>query len=169
MKRSLLLLGMALLWIALMPGTVRAQETKPDTDDPTIAALVKSAQALVDGGFEPPTDAPGDKLSTAIEIALLLTIPSAVALVVIPLPLVTVLFERGAFTADDSASTAFAVAVYGLGLPAFVRTTVPRELRRVRRTLGGGGTTCAPWASFSFVSFAHGAAPTGRGRQAQTA
>lgn len=59
-------------------------------------------------------------LSRAGEIALLLTIPSAVALVVIPLPLVSVLFERGAFTADDAASTAFAVAVYGLGLPAFV-------------------------------------------------
>jgi putative peptidoglycan lipid II flippase len=59
-------------------------------------------------------------LSRAGEIALLLTIPSAVALMVIPLPLVSVLFERGEFTADDTASTAFAVAVYGLGLPAFV-------------------------------------------------
>jgi putative peptidoglycan lipid II flippase len=31
-----------------------------------------------------------------------------------------VLFERGAFSADDSAATAIAVAIYGLGLPAFV-------------------------------------------------
>ena len=30
------------------------------------------------------------------------------------------LFERGAFTADDSAATALALAIYGLGLPAFV-------------------------------------------------
>ncbi|MAM62739.1 murein biosynthesis integral membrane protein MurJ [Maritimibacter sp. UBA3975] len=59
-------------------------------------------------------------LSRAGELALLLTIPSAVALVVIPLPLVSVLFERGAFSADDTAKTALAVAVYGLGLPAFV-------------------------------------------------
>lgn len=58
--------------------------------------------------------------SRAGEIALLLTIPSAVALVLIPLPLVSVLFERGAFSADDTARTALAVAVYGLGLPAFV-------------------------------------------------
>jgi putative peptidoglycan lipid II flippase len=59
-------------------------------------------------------------LSRAGEVALALTVPCAVALVVIPLPLVAVLFERGAFGADDSAATALAVAVYGLGLPAFV-------------------------------------------------
>jgi len=59
-------------------------------------------------------------LSRGGEVALALTIPCAVALVVIPLPLVAVLFERGAFGADDSAATALAVAVYGLGLPAFV-------------------------------------------------
>jgi putative peptidoglycan lipid II flippase len=59
-------------------------------------------------------------LSRGGEVALALTIPCAVALVVIPLPLVAVLFERGAFGSDDSAATALAVAVYGLGLPAFV-------------------------------------------------
>ena len=59
-------------------------------------------------------------LSRAAEIALALTIPSAVALILIPLPLVSVLFERGATTAQDSAAIALAVAIYGLGLPAFV-------------------------------------------------
>ncbi len=58
--------------------------------------------------------------SRAGEISLALTIPSAVALVVIPLPLVAVLFQRGALTASDSAAIASAVAIYGLGLPAFV-------------------------------------------------
>lgn len=58
--------------------------------------------------------------SRAGEISLALTIPCAVALMVIPLPLVSVLFERGAFTTDDTAATALAVAIYGLGLPAFV-------------------------------------------------
>ena len=61
-----------------------------------------------------------DAFNRASEISLALTIPAAVALMVIPLPLVSVLFERGAFTSDDSASTAIAVAIYGLGLPAFV-------------------------------------------------
>ncbi len=59
-------------------------------------------------------------LSRAGELALALTIPASVALIVVPMPLVQVLFERGAFGADDSAHTAVAVAVYGLGLPAFV-------------------------------------------------
>ncbi len=36
------------------------------------------------------------------------------------MPLTSVLFQRGAFTADDTAATAMTVAVYGLGLPAFV-------------------------------------------------
>ena len=61
-----------------------------------------------------------DALSRASEISLALTLPSAVALVVIPIPLVSVLFQRGATTADDVAAIALAVMVYGLGLPAFV-------------------------------------------------
>ena len=61
-----------------------------------------------------------DAFNRAAEISLALTIPAAVALMVIPIPLVSVLFERGAFTSDDTMATAMAVAVYGLGLPAFV-------------------------------------------------
>ncbi len=61
-----------------------------------------------------------DAFNRASEISLALTVPAAVALMVIPLPLVSVLFERGEFTSDDTAATALAVAVYGLGLPAFV-------------------------------------------------
>ena len=61
-----------------------------------------------------------DAFNRASEISLALTVPAAIALMVIPLPLVSVLFERGAFTSDDTAATAIAVAIYGLGLPAFV-------------------------------------------------
>ncbi len=67
-------------------------------------------------------------LSRAGEISLALTIPSAVALMVIPLPLVSVLFERGQTTAADSASIATAVAIYGLGLPAFVLQKILQPL-----------------------------------------
>jgi putative peptidoglycan lipid II flippase len=66
--------------------------------------------------------------SRAGELSLALTIPAAVALVVIPLPLVSVLFERGATGADDSAAIAAAVAIYGLGLPAFVLQKVLQPL-----------------------------------------
>ncbi|SFD89291.1 murein biosynthesis integral membrane protein MurJ [Roseivivax sediminis] len=58
--------------------------------------------------------------SRATEISLALTLPAAVALIAIPLPLVSVLYERGATSAADSQAIAAAVAIYGLGLPAFV-------------------------------------------------
>ncbi|MEM9910854.1 MAG: murein biosynthesis integral membrane protein MurJ [Pseudomonadota bacterium] len=61
-----------------------------------------------------------DAYSRAGEIALALTLPCAIALIVIAVPLVSVLFERGAFDGDDTAATALAVAIYGAGLPAFV-------------------------------------------------
>ena len=61
-----------------------------------------------------------DAFNRATEFALMLTIPAAFALVVIPFPLVSVLFERGAFTTGDSHAAAAALAVYGIGLPAFV-------------------------------------------------
>lgn len=69
-----------------------------------------------------------EALSRAAEISLALTIPAAVALVVIPLSLVSVLFERGATGAADTAAMAQAVAVYGLGLPAFVMQKVLQPL-----------------------------------------
>ncbi|QPM88866.1 murein biosynthesis integral membrane protein MurJ [Pseudooceanicola algae] len=67
-------------------------------------------------------------LSRAAELALALTLPCAVALMVIPLPLVSVLFERGAARPEDSRAIALAVAVYGLGLPAFVLQKVLQPL-----------------------------------------
>jgi putative peptidoglycan lipid II flippase len=62
------------------------------------------------------------------EFTLLLSLPSAVALVAIPHALVSVLFERGAFGPDDTAATALAVAIYGAGLPAFVLQKVMAPL-----------------------------------------
>jgi len=76
------------------------------------------------------TDTVGGRhaFNRAAEMALTLTVPSAVAFVVIPLPLVATLFERGAFGPDDSAATAVALAIYGLGLPAFVLQKVLQPL-----------------------------------------
>ena len=61
-----------------------------------------------------------DAFNRASELSLALTIPAAVALFVIPAPIVSVLYERGAFSSSDTMATALAVAIYGLGLPAFV-------------------------------------------------
>ncbi len=56
----------------------------------------------------------------ALELSLLLTVPAALALVVLSAPIVHVLFERGAFGAEASRATSAALAAYALGLPAYV-------------------------------------------------
>ncbi|MBP0484520.1 murein biosynthesis integral membrane protein MurJ [Sagittula salina] len=64
----------------------------------------------------------------AAELALLLTLPAAVALVVAAEPLISVLFRRGAFLEADVGPTALALAIYGVGLPAFVLQKVLQPL-----------------------------------------
>jgi putative peptidoglycan lipid II flippase len=49
-----------------------------------------------------------------------LTLPAAVGLAVLAAPIVSLLFERGAFSAADSAMTAQLIIVFSFGLPAFV-------------------------------------------------
>ncbi len=65
-------------------------------------------------------DGARNAFSRAGEFTLLLTLPSTVAFMIIPGPLVSVLFQRGQFSAEDTAATALAVAIYGIGLPAFM-------------------------------------------------
>jgi putative peptidoglycan lipid II flippase len=55
-----------------------------------------------------------------IELALLLTIPAAIGIAVLSLPIVTVLFQRGQFGAAESQATSAALSAYALGLPAYV-------------------------------------------------
>src|SRR6266576_1117666 len=59
-----------------------------------------------------------------VELALLLTLPAAAAFVVLAQPIMTVLFQRGAFGATDAEATAAALAAYAMGLPAFVLVKV---------------------------------------------
>ncbi|MBN9261359.1 MAG: murein biosynthesis integral membrane protein MurJ [Hyphomicrobium sp.] len=61
-----------------------------------------------------------DSQNRSMELALLLTLPAAVALLVAAEPIIRVLFERGAFTHDDTQATAWALAAFAIGLPAFV-------------------------------------------------
>ena len=61
-----------------------------------------------------------DGQNRSLEFALLLTLPAAVALAVASRPIISVLFERGAFTAADTPATAWALTAFALGLPAFV-------------------------------------------------
>lgn len=72
----------------------------------------------------------------AAELALLLTVPASVALVVMAEPLISVLFRRGAFLESDVGPTALALAIYGAGLPAFVLQKVLQPLYFAREDTG---------------------------------
>ncbi len=63
-------------------------------------------------------------LNNALEFSLVLTLPSAVALAVLPHEIVSVLFERGRFDAVATDGTAAALAAFAFGLPAFVLNKV---------------------------------------------
>ncbi|UUP17941.1 Putative lipid II flippase MurJ [Nitratireductor thuwali] len=60
----------------------------------------------------------------SLEFALGLTVPAAVGLMVMPAPLIALLYERGEFTALDTAMTASALAAFASGLPAYVLAKV---------------------------------------------
>jgi hypothetical protein len=87
----------------------------------------------------------------SLEFAMLLTLPAAVALAAIPLPLVSVLFERGAFGEEARFGTAAALQAFAVGLPSFVLIKVfspaffAREDTRTPMLVGGaigGGERC---------------------------
>lgn len=61
-----------------------------------------------------------DSQNRAVEFALLLTLPAGAALFAVPDTIVSVLFERGEFSAEATHKTALALMVFALGLPAFV-------------------------------------------------
>jgi putative peptidoglycan lipid II flippase len=56
----------------------------------------------------------------ALELAAFLSIPAAIALMTIAKPIISVMFERGAFTNADTAQTFPALMAFALGLPAFI-------------------------------------------------
>ena len=57
----------------------------------------------------------------SVEFTLFMTLPAAAALLTISEPIVRLLYERGAFAANNSTPTVAAIlAIFGLGLPAFV-------------------------------------------------
>ena len=56
----------------------------------------------------------------ALEFALFFTIPAAMALMTIAVPIVSVLFERGAFGIKETTATSSALTAFAAGLPAYV-------------------------------------------------
>ena len=60
----------------------------------------------------------------ALELALFLTLPAALALMMIGRPILHTVFEHGAFTREDSFNVAPVLAAFAAGLPAFTLTKI---------------------------------------------
>ena len=58
-------------------------------------------------------------LNFTLRLALFVALPASVGLVMLRTPIIRVLFERGQFTAEDTAATAQALAGYAVGLVGF--------------------------------------------------
>ncbi|HVT53131.1 MAG TPA: murein biosynthesis integral membrane protein MurJ, partial [Dongiaceae bacterium] len=56
----------------------------------------------------------------ALLLSMLLSMPAATALIALAMPIVAVLFQRGAFTASDTYETAETMIWFAAGLPAYV-------------------------------------------------
>ena len=93
----------------------------------------------------------------ALEFALLLTMPAAIALFIASGPIMCVLFERGAFTAADTQATAAMLSALALGLPAFVMIKVlhPSYFARedTKTPMIYAGVAMASTVILSFVLF----------------
>lgn len=61
-----------------------------------------------------------DVQQQSLLVAMLLSMPAATALVVLSVPIVRVLFERGAFSSAATIETAAVLIAFAVGLPAFV-------------------------------------------------
>lgn len=69
-----------------------------------------------------------ESLNRALEYTLLLTLPATAALITIAEPIMTVLFERGAFTNADALGSAAAVAAFAIGLPGFTIGLLAKQM-----------------------------------------
>lgn len=70
------------------------------------------------------TDVVDHLQNRSLEFAMALTLPAAVALVVMATPIIAVLFQRASFGPSDTTATAAALAAFAVGLPAFVLVKV---------------------------------------------
>jgi len=59
-------------------------------------------------------------ITWALRITILAGLPATVGLIVLAGPLITTLFEYGAFTANDTYLSSFSLIAYSFGIPAFI-------------------------------------------------
>jgi putative peptidoglycan lipid II flippase len=85
--------------------------------------LTKVSQQTASGDFE----AIRASLQQALRMVIVLTVPSAVGLAVLGIPIISVIYQRGQFTADDTYAVSLALAAYSIGLTAYsgIKVLVP--------------------------------------------
>jgi putative peptidoglycan lipid II flippase len=66
----------------------------------------------------------GEDYHKGLRLVLLVNVPAAVGLALVSEPVIRLLFQRGAFTADDTVHMTPILAVYALGLPFLAYTSV---------------------------------------------
>ena len=81
-----------------------------------VVLLPELARALKSGHMKEA----GNIQNRSIEFVLFLTLPAAAALWVLSDEIIRVLYERGAFSEENTAVVAGILAIYGIGLPGFV-------------------------------------------------
>ena len=62
------------------------------------------------------------EFNRGLEIAFLMSLPCMIGLYVLAEPIITILFERGAFKATSTLPTAYALKAFSIGLPAYMLT-----------------------------------------------
>jgi len=115
-------------------------------------AILPSLSKFVDGDDK----AGADRIqSDAIELAMLLTIPAAVALAICAEPFVTMIFQGGRFDLADAAVTGQVLATLVLGLPAYVlvKVLVPNFYARAdtKTPVVAAFISLAVFITFNFV------------------
>ena len=86
-------------------------------------------------------------LNEGIRLALFLTVPTSILLVVLAKPLIAVVYQRGAFTAQDTANAVPALVFYSLGVWAWSAQAV------VARAFYARNDTWTPVLAGTFVTF----------------
>jgi len=89
-----------------------------------VAAGTVAATGLARRAADNDMDGLRDTLRRSLRMLAFLTIPASVGLLVLGVPIVRLLFERGRFTAHDTAQTAVALTCYGAGLLAYAAVKV---------------------------------------------
>ena len=79
--------------------------------------LLPEVTRQLQGGMERQA---GKTITRGIELGMLLTLPAAMAMMVVPTELIAGLFQRGEFVREDAIQTGKALAAFGAGLPGYV-------------------------------------------------